>query len=232
MTATDTEIVRQIHLVGGDDQSRQSLCTLLEPAAVPVSSFPAPTVYLREAVPAHPACILMDMQRTDIDGLDFLEQLCSSTDWIPVIFIATPELDVATAVSIMRAGAWHVLQRPLDGQALRTHVTEALDLAFKTSAQLASRSTVAARLALLSKREREILHSLVDGHSNREVAELLGTSHFTVDKQRASIMRKMQARTVAELVLMYSTVAPEAQFPRTPAMCWWRSQRGTLSQVH
>jgi FixJ family two-component response regulator len=117
------------------------------------------------------------------------------------------------AVDAMRGGALDFLPKPFDARSLLARVQQALELgpALRQAAQ--QRLVAAARLATLSPREREVLALLLEGRMNKAIAAELGISAKTVEDHRASIMRKMQARSVAELVRLATEGAASGARP-------------------
>src|SRR5690606_31419543 len=149
-----------------------------------------------------PVCALVDLEIHDLDGVTIQERLQELAGWLPVIY-TTAASNLQRVTSVMRAGAWHVLQKPLASQTLLDAVREASQVAVEFHGFATARAEIESRIHSLSKREREVFHLLIEGHCSREIAEKLGNSHFTVEKQRANLMRKLDVKTLPALAMMY-----------------------------
>lgn len=147
-----------------------------------------------------PACLIVDMQLPDIDGLELQSLLADRRD-IPVIFIADNP-SARTVVRAMKAGAVEVLTTPLDEGLLIDAIRQALQLSTTMLARDAVRRLLEQKYQQLSRREREVMRYVVRGHMNKNIATDLGISEVTVKAHRGQVMRKMQADSLADLVNM------------------------------
>jgi FixJ family two-component response regulator len=213
-----------IYLIDTDRIFRRQAEVLLNSVNRQVASFESAGSFFREFDPSGPACVLVDLQLPDCEGPLIQSRLLEAREWLPVIF-TTVCSDMPPVTAAMRAGAWHVLQKPIEPTTLLETVSEALDMAVHFHEFTSSRSEIAARMSLLSKREREVLDLLIQGYSSRAIASQLGNSCWTVEKQRSSLMHKMHAKTVAELAMMYSMAPPTNVTPQVPGLFWWTYQR-------
>ena len=145
-------------------------------------------------------------------GPELQEKLRANQISIPIIII-TGHGDVPTAVRTMKAGAIDVIEKPFNDQALLDRVQQALQQDQQQRQEQAERERIAARLALLTPRETEVMKGIVKGKLNKVVAADLGLSTRTVEIHRARIMDKMQARSLSSLVQMVLFVQPNQQEP-------------------
>lgn len=193
---------RQVVAVIDDDEAvRLSLKMLIETLAVDVRGYGSARAFLED--PAHAAadCLVLDVRMPGMSGLELQGRL-EEEDWLaPIIFISG-HADVPTAVQAMRAGAVDFLQKPFGDQTLLDRVQQALEQGLMLRRRASERGVLAARLALLSPREREVMQRVILGQMNKIIAEELKISVKTVEDHRASIMRKMRAKSVQELVRM------------------------------
>jgi two-component system response regulator FixJ len=137
------------------------------------------------------------MRMPDMTGLELLHQLRAMACGLPAIVI-TGHGDVALAVEAMKAGAVDFIEKPFDQEAILTAVKAALE----RGGEGGDTTAIAARLASLSERERQVLEGLIAGHPNKTIAYDLGISPRTVEVYRANLMTKMEARSLSELIRM------------------------------
>jgi two-component system CheB/CheR fusion protein len=208
-----------LYIVDDDVEFRSSAALIFRSAPLKVVGCASAQEFLRDFDPSGPVCALVNLQIPDMDGVSIQERLHGKVSWLPVIYTTTaPDLRMATAV--MRAGAWHVLEQPIDPTMLQTTIFEALQMAVEYHRVAAARSEIGSHMSSLSKREQQILHLLVQGHSSREIAAQLGTSHFTVEKQRANMMRKLRVKTLPELAMQYYIANQDVRGVYPPGFFW------------
>jgi FixJ family two-component response regulator len=147
-----------------------------------------------------PACLIVDVQLPDINGLELQSLLADHRD-VPIIFIGDNP-SARTIVRAMKAGAVEVLTAPLDNALLIDAIRQALQLSSTMLAQEADRRLLQQKYGRLSHREREVMRYVVRGHLNKNIAMDLGISEITVKVHRGQVMRKMQADSLADLVSM------------------------------
>lgn len=212
-------MVRDVVFVVEDDCSvRQSLRMLLGMLGVEVRSHANGRSFLDDPARKQASCVVLDLRMPGLSGLEVQRQLVEQGTPTPVIFI-TGHGDVSTAVEAMRTGAIDYLQKPFDGQMLLKRVQDAIVYGRNLRQQVERHNTAVERLATLSPREREVLELLVVGKMNKAIAAALGISVKTVEDHRSRILRKMQVRSVAELVhLVVDSQHPPfiADNPRRP----------------
>lgn len=188
-----------VHVVEDDAVVRQSLVMLIGTLGVEVRGHAAGRAFLDDPASREASCVVLDVRMPGLGGLEVQARMAELGMTAPVIFI-TGHGDVPMAVEAMRGGAVDFLQKPFDNQALLERVRQAMARGRDLRIEARQRGIAAARLATLSPREREVLDLLVAGRMNKAIAAELGISAKTVEDHRASIMRKMQVRSVAELV--------------------------------
>lgn len=196
---------RVVHIVDDDDAVRQSLAFLLSSAGLPVRLYESATAFLAGLESVQGGCLITDIRMPDMNGIELLHRLRSKACNLPAIVI-TGHGDVPLAVEAMKAGAVDFIEKPFDEVALLSSVQGALS---RSDKQSGDDGEVAAKLASLSERERQVLEGLVAGHPNKAIAHELGISPRTVEVYRANLMTKMQARSLSALIRM----AIMAQFP-------------------
>ena len=196
---------RIVHIVDDDEAVRQSLAFLLSSTGLAVRVYDSATSFLAGLASVKGGCLITDMRMPDMTGLELLQQLRAMACGLPAIVI-TGHGDVALAVEAMKAGAVDFIEKPFDQEAILTAVKAALE----RGGEGGDTAAIAARLASLSERERQVLEGLIAGHPNKTIAYDLGISPRTVEVYRANLMTKMEARSLSELIRMaiLAKVAP------------------------
>ncbi|HET7883780.1 MAG TPA: response regulator FixJ [Acetobacteraceae bacterium] len=190
-----------VHIVDDDASVRDSLSILLESAGFVVRAYDSAPAFLEAASDRQAGCVLTDVQMPELNGLELQRRLAERGIRLPVI-VMTGHADVPIAVEALKAGASDFLEKPFDDEHLITAVTAAIAASQRVHDEAAAVADIAARLATLTPREREVLEGLVAGHPNKTIAYDLGSSPRTVEVHRARVMEKMGARSLPELVRM------------------------------
>jgi two-component system response regulator FixJ len=190
---------RIVHIVDDDDAVRQSLAFLLSSAGHAVRLYDSATVFLSGLSGVKGGCLITDIRMPEMSGLELLHELKTKACRLPAIVI-TGHGDVPLAVEAMKAGAVDFIEKPFDEEA----ILRAVEAALRRSGdgEGADDPAVAARLASLSERERQVLEGLIAGHPNKTIAYDLGISPRTVEVYRANLMAKMEAKSLSELIRM------------------------------
>jgi len=188
-----------VHIVDDEESVRKSLAFLLTVEGFAVRLHDSARAFLALAPDIRRGCLVTDLRMPEMDGVELLRTLRERTIRIPTIVI-TGHGDVPMAVAAMKAGALDFIEKPFEDQVIIDSIrraAETIDEAGSYDAQAITR-----RLATLTDREREILSGIVAGHPNKTIGYDLDISPRTVEVHRASIMAKMEARNLAELVRM------------------------------
>jgi two-component system, LuxR family, response regulator FixJ len=190
-----------VHVIDDDDAVRDSLTFLLRTVGIEVQSYPSAGAFLDAVAGAQLKCVITDVRMPGMSGIDLLRRLRELKIDVPVIVI-TGHGDVPLAVEAMKIGAADFLEKPFDDDALLASVRSALERQNGDAKRSSERADIEARMSALSKRERDVLGGLIDGHANKQIAFDLGISPRTVEIYRANLMNKMQAGSLSELVRM------------------------------
>ncbi|MDD5391202.1 MAG: response regulator [Gallionellaceae bacterium] len=190
-----------ITIVDDDDAVRDSLALLLNFRGFRCRSFASAEDCLAAWSPDWRGCLLLDLRMGGMDGLTLQQALAERGSRLPVVFL-TGHGDIAHARAALKAGAVDFLEKPYTEGALLEAVREAVARDARQHAEHTYSEEIAARMARLSERERQVMALAVAGKPNREIAVLLEISPRTVEVFKARMMEKMQARSLPELVRM------------------------------
>jgi len=188
-------------VIDDDDDVRVAVKGLLESGGLKVILFRSAGEFLECTVPDKPCCMVLDVRMPKMSGLQLQEELTRADVQIPIVFI-TGHGDIAMAVRAMKAGAVDFLTKPFNHQELLDAVFAALERDRTRRSQRESISAMREHYNLLSAREKEVLSHVAAGQLNKQIAAELGISEVMVKVHRANGMRKMRAKSVAELVRM------------------------------
>ena len=190
-----------VFVVDDDPSMRRSLETLLRSVGLDVRLFSSAQEFMQAKRPDAPGCLVLDVRLPGMSGLAFQEELAKTGVAIPVIFISGHG-DVPMTVRAMKAGAAEFLTKPFDDQVLLDAVHAAIERDRARRRDAASLAVLMARYHQLTERERQVMKLVVAGGVNKQIAAELGLSLVTVKVHRGQVMRKMRAKSVAELVRM------------------------------
>lgn len=200
MIATETHDAL-VFVLDDEPAVRDSLCELLESEHYQVRAFGSPSEFLQSPDSKQKACLILDLKMPEMHGLDVLQAVMQRKPSLPTI-VLTAYAEVPSVVSAMRTGAVNLLEKPCSDDQLLEAVRDAIAKSEQCHEQQTSSEAVQIKMSRLSIREREILQQLISGMNVKQIALKLGTSPNTVRNQRGSILEKMEADSMADLVRM------------------------------
>jgi two-component system response regulator FixJ len=200
-----------VHLIDDDEAVRTSLAFLLEMADLPATTYGSAIEFLEVADGLKTGVIVTDVRMPEMNGLDLVRRLKERGVPLPIIVI-TGHGDVPLAVEAMRAGVVDFIEKPFEDDTLLNSIRSAMNTQPEADPQDAERQRFEQMLSGLSGREQEVLHGVVAGKLNKQIAFELGISPRTVEVYRANVMSKTGAHGLSELV----RIALLAGFDKTP----------------
>lgn len=201
-----------VSVIDDDVHIRAALKKVFESVALNVQFFKSGHAFLESPISGSPGCIVLDV-RFPVSGLKFQEELAKANIQVPIVFL-TGHGDIPMAVRAMKAGAVDFLTKPFREQDLLDAVATALEKDRARRAKELANSALRESLNSLSARERDIVARVAAGALNKQIAADLGVSEVTVKVYRATAMRKLRAKSVAELVRIAVQAEPLALLPR------------------
>lgn len=203
-TSSTTEVKKPVVFIVDDDFSvRESLELLIKSAGWEPLLFESAPQFLSFPRGCGPSCLILDVNMPGLNGLDLQKKMVTDNSWskLPIIFI-TGFGDVPMTVRAMKAGAVEFLMKPIDTGALLESVQAALQFSEAALREEIGMTALQQAYGSLSRRECEVMVLVVRGLLNKQVAFELGISEITVKAHRGQVMRKMDARSLPDLVNM------------------------------
>src|ERR1700733_16297448 len=196
-----------VHVVDDDASMRGALEGLFDSVGLQTQTYASAKDFLSANLSDRPGCIVLDVRLPDMNGLEFQTRLIQSGVGVPVVMM-TGHGDIPMSVHAMKQGAVDFLAKPFHDQDMLDAVMAAIERDRQRRAASGEVSRIGERFETLSARERQVMLLVTAGKMNKQVAGDLGISEITVKIHRGAAMRKMGARSLAELVRMADTIKP------------------------
>jgi len=199
MAAKISEASPIVFVVDDDSAIREALRSLFRSVGLQVETFNSAAEFLQSELPDAPGCLVLDVRLPGLSGLDFQAALAKAGIHIPIIFL-TGHADVPMSVKAIKAGAVEFLTKPFREQDMLDAIRIALEKDGGRREEDKRRSELRTRFDSLTAREKEVIGFVTAGLMNKQIAHEMGLTEITVKVHRGSVMRKMGAKSLPELV--------------------------------
>jgi FixJ family two-component response regulator len=194
-----------VFVIDDDASVREALRNLFRSVGFRVEVFGSASEFLQSKLPDVPSCLILDIRLPRVSGLDFQAELADAGIHIPIIFM-TGHGDIPMSVRAMKAGAVDFLTKPFRDQDMLDAVTTAIERDRNSRNEAKILSSLQALFATLTPREQEVMALVTAGLMNKQIAVKIGVAEITVKIHRGHIMKKMAAKSLADLVRMAQTL--------------------------
>jgi len=201
-----------VFVIDDDAGVREALSSLFRSVGLRVQTYTEASEFLRGKLADGPSCMVLDIRLPGLSGLDFQAELLKANISIPIVFM-TGHGDIPMTVQAMKAGAVEFLPKPFRDQDMLDAVQAGLEVHRDLRKRAAHVSKLRVSFETLTPREREIMGLVTAGLMNKQIASEIGLSEVTVKLHRGSVMRKMGARSLAELVRMADALSVRGTKP-------------------
>jgi two-component system response regulator FixJ len=190
---------QQVFLIDDDEAVRDAMGMLLESNGLPYRSFACASDFLNNYSHDLRGCLVLDIRMPNMDGLELQSILNGQNSTLPIIFI-TGHGDIPMAVEAMRLGALDFMRKPINELNLLQAINQALGHETDIRKQIYDIQQLTLKLDALTQREQQIFERVANGQANKSIAFDLGISERTVEVHRAQVMKKLNVKTLAQLV--------------------------------
>jgi len=190
-----------VFVVDDDDAVRRFLTGLIRSIDLTVEDYASAKDFLDAYEPGRPGCLLLDVRMPGMSGLELQRELAERSIELPVV-ILTGHGNVPVAVQAMKAGAVDFIEKPFNNELLLDRIQTAVARSLVSDSEREEHDKALHRFNTLTPRERQVFEQVIDGETNKSIAHRFTISEKTVEIHRASVMRKMRAKSLASLVQM------------------------------
>ncbi len=188
-----------VHVIDDDPGMLRAISRQLRSYNYVVHAYTSAEKFLKQEVPSTTSCLVLDLKMPKISGLELQQVLSKGESYLPVIFVSGAA-DIASSVKAMKAGAVDFLTKPFNGVELISAVQNALGRSYEAQESRRRLSQDRKAFATLTSREREVCVGIAQGLLNKQVGFELGTTEKTIKAQRARVMQKLGAGSLADVV--------------------------------
>lgn len=205
-----------VFVIDDDPSIRRSVSRLLRSHERHVQTYQSARDFLDLELPSTPACLVLDLEMPEVNGLDLQRLLAQNRDTLPIIFI-TGHGNILASVRAMKEGAVDFLTKPFDDNELMIAIDAALERAQSAHERRSAIQRDQAVFESLTQRERQVCIRVAEGMLNKQIGCELGTSEKTIKAQRGQVMQKLGARSAADLVRLVERLRTSGHIERRPS---------------
>lgn len=208
-----------VYMVDDNSEIRVHLSALLQRYGYSVSSYASAEEFLERSIEITPAVLLLDMRLPGLSGVELQKRLNDAGRGTPIIFISGESRN-DEIIDSFRGGAIEFLWKPFSVEALLKAIESAVAKDQRREEQMRKSRPLALRLEMLTPRERQFMLLMLDGHTNKDIATLVGVTADNIKKYRAHILEKMGVNSLPELIVMCreAGIALDKSQPQQPAL--------------
>lgn len=192
-----------VFIVDDDQDLRESLEYLMHTVGIPTKVYCSARQFLADLQPSVPGCLVCDVRMPEMSGLELFEQLIAMGSHMPVILM-TAYADVPMAIRALENGAKEFIEKPFNAQVMLEKIQRSLAEDAERRRSLAAWEEFGQRVGDLTEKEMEILELLLDGAANKVMATRLGITERAIEARRASVMKKLNVNSLAELIRLFT----------------------------
>jgi FixJ family two-component response regulator len=204
-----TDPAPTVFIVDDDSSVRESVRRLVSSLGYSARTYASAELFLESLRPDAVGCVILDVLLPNLNGLEVQARLADLGLQLPIIFL-TGRGDIPMAVQAMKAGATEFLTKPFRQEQLALAIRDALNVDRAMQKDRVEVAELRRRYGSLSARERQVMAKVIEGQLNKQIAADFGTTEATVKQQRAQVMSKMRAGSLAELVRFGARIGIEA----------------------
>lgn len=201
----NNQAIQNVYIIDDDEAVRDAMSMLLDAENIPHTSYLDADDFLRAYHENMRGCLILDIRMPGTTGLELQQQLVTKGSKLPIIFI-TGHGDIPMAVQAMRLGAFDFLRKPIEENSFIEQISKALDQESNHWQANQDNAGIRQLVNSLTQREKEIFLLVTEGQANKIIASNLSISERTVEVHRSQVMKKLKAKTLAELVRIYMQV--------------------------
>ncbi len=193
------DVEQVVYIVDDEELVCKSMCKLVESVGYPARAFTSAEDFLANLESVKCGCILIDVCMPGLSGLELQHILNERHIEMPV-FVISGHADVPMAVRALKAGAVDFIEKPYKSEELLVKIRDCFQSQLSRQVDSEMLEQASARMATLTRREKDVMKALVDGKRNKDIADDLGLSRRTIEAHRANIMEKLNANTLSDVV--------------------------------
>lgn len=202
-----------VFVIDSDPVARTAVRDAVSTISLPCQEYTSAREFFAAHTGSEPGCLVLEVKLPDMSGMQIQRRLAAHQISMPLVFVSA-QTDISLAVDLLRRGAVHYMQKPLQSLVLLDAIQEAIALNRLRRKVLRRRQRMAERIAALTAKEREVLKMVAEGETTNRMAEILGLSRRAVEIRRANLMKKLRMRSLMSL-MRFALLADRKRRPQS-----------------